>query len=128
MQTKIKKIPYACGAHFGTSSARANKLRSRAILCGGEFSFFDFASAVARRRGKDKWAKLAIAKTGLSNPKKSVGRKKLKTFLELVSILFSRSFKDENFVFVTLLFFMSVNWRITYNGLQLSEEGFCLGG
>jgi hypothetical protein len=87
-------------------------------MCVGEFSFFDFASAVACRQGKGKWAKLVIAKTGLSNPKRAV-EKKLKTVSVSVEVLKCRNVKRENAVLVLPLFNMSVSGRITYNVLAL---------
>ena len=74
-------MPYACGALCGTLSARAKNVRSTPICVVG-FSSFDFASALASEEGKSKCAKLGIAKTGFSKPKKR-GGKILNSFPEM---------------------------------------------
>ena len=61
--------------------------------CGWEFSSFDFAGVLACRQGKGKCAKLVIAKTGLSNPKSAVGKKKLKNAPRSVEESFCRDVK-----------------------------------
>ncbi len=83
--------------------------------CVGRFSIFDFASVSASAEGKGKWAKLGIAKTGLSNPKSGQESKKQKNCLSRfkkwklsTEILFS----------VKPLFICPMSWRITTNVLQ----------
>jgi len=61
-----EKMPYACGALYGASSTRANKVRSTPIWKGQEFSLFGFCLPFA----KNKCAKLGIARTGFLNPKR----------------------------------------------------------
>lgn len=105
-------------ARFLARQAYAHKNCEADLLCGGEFSLFDFASVVARLRGKGKWAKLVIAKTGLSNPKCAVERKKLKTVSVSVEVVKCREFNKENAVLVLPLFLCPSNGRITYNVLR----------
>lgn len=57
-------------------------VRSTPICCAVGFSSFDFAIAMMSAEGKSKCAKLGIAETGLSNPKKS-GGKILNSFPEM---------------------------------------------
>ena len=110
----IKKIRNACGALFGASSARANKVRSRPTKCGGKFSLFAFCLSFR----KNKCAKLVLAETGLSNPRSAVGRKELKTVSVSVEVLKCRSLKEENFVLVLPSFLCPSTGRITYNVWQ----------
>lgn len=54
------RIPYACGAHFGASSTRANNVRSTPICVRWEFSLFVFCLPFC----KNKCAKLWDSKNG----------------------------------------------------------------
>jgi hypothetical protein len=85
---------------------------------GGQFSSFDFACVFACLRGKSKCAKLGIAKTGFSNPTKSVGKKKLKTAMMFdVCFYFAR---------VCKLFYKTFRSLKSLGALLITDGSFAL--
>ena len=85
--------------------------------CVGEFSFFDFACVSVSAKGKGKWAKLAIAKTGLSNPKRGRSKKQK----NCLSKCKKRELSTEMPFSVKPLYICPMSWRITTNVLELKE-------